>query len=412
MATDLFTPVLNEHTRSVRFFNGRLLSGEAMTDEQKGLRVARELLAQAVGDGIARGFEVKVAVGTSTVQAPALTVGAGVAINRRGEILLLENDTEVRLIRPVNPAQAPDKIFQTCVPPQQGVYIADAGVYLLTVCSIGAANGLAPVTGLGGLQASCNAKYIVDAVQFRLLELPVDKTLLPNPRLRNLVAYQCFGVDGLDDFATDPLGPTPPPSTLLDKIRGTRLTDCDVPLAVMYWTATGGVQFVDLWSVRRRVTETRAASPFVLDDARLATAEAMVLQFQEQIRAIFATAARPELVIGTELFRYLPPVGILPYRSDPTRRGFGVSFFQGLTIRDLYYFEGTKVGYLIDACLRHGPIDLGTREMITVYQIRENMQSLAQGVAVQPAIVFCNGHAPFVSDARYDLAHFNYANFA
>src|SRR5947199_58053 len=177
MATDLFTPILNDRTRSVRFFNGRLLSGEAMTDEQGGLRAARELLAQAVGDGVVQGLEVPEAAA---------------------------------------------------------------------------------------------------AVQFRLLELPVDKTILTDPRLRNLVAYQCFGADHLLDFATDPFGTAGEPRTLLDQIRGTQqLTDCDVPLAVMYWTATGGIQFLDLWSVRRRVTRTKSASPFGLDDTRLATAEAM-----------------------------------------------------------------------------------------------------------------------------------------
>src|SRR5215218_10881664 len=104
MAADLFTPILNDRTRSVRFFNGRLLSGEAMTDEQSGQRAARELLAQAVGEGIAHGFEVREAAGSSTTLAPVLAVASGVAINRRGEILLLNADTEVKLIRPAHQA--------------------------------------------------------------------------------------------------------------------------------------------------------------------------------------------------------------------------------------------------------------------------------------------------------------------
>src|SRR5258706_11713097 len=277
MATDLFTPVLNDRTRSVRFFNGRLLSGEAMTDEQGGQRAARTLLAQTVGDGVAQGFEVKEAVGSSTTLAPVVAIGAGVALNRRGEILLLASDTEVKLIRPAHPSTAPATLFQTCTPPTQGVYVADSGVYLLTVCSLGAANGLAEVSGLGGIQASCNAKYIVDAVQFRLLELPVDPAILSDPRLRNLVAYQCFGVDHLLDFATDPFGTTGEPRTLLDEVRDTQLlTDCDVPLALMYWTATGGIQFLDMWSVRRRVTRTVAPTSFAaVSDTRIATGEAM-----------------------------------------------------------------------------------------------------------------------------------------
>ena len=51
MATDLFTPILNDRTRSVNFFNGRLLTGEDLTADQKANRVAHSLLGQAVGSG-------------------------------------------------------------------------------------------------------------------------------------------------------------------------------------------------------------------------------------------------------------------------------------------------------------------------------------------------------------------------
>ena len=89
-----------------------------------------------------------------------------------------------------------------------------------------------------------------------LLELPLDETLLGAPdRLQNAVAYQCFGIDHLADFATDPFATSTEPQTLLDQIRGTDLTDCDVPLAILYWTATEGVQFVDMWAVRRVIRD-------------------------------------------------------------------------------------------------------------------------------------------------------------
>ena len=58
MANSLFTPILNDRTRSPHFFNGRLLTGEAMADEQRAQHVSNELLAQAVGDGVAYGLEV------------------------------------------------------------------------------------------------------------------------------------------------------------------------------------------------------------------------------------------------------------------------------------------------------------------------------------------------------------------
>jgi hypothetical protein len=415
MAADLFTPILNDRTRSVRFFNGRLLSGEAMTDEQSGQRVARELLAQAVGEGIAQGFEVKEAVGASTTLAPVLSIGAGVAINRRGEILLLAADTEVKLIRPAHPATAPASLFQTCTPPTQGVYVADSGVYLLTVCSIGAANGLAQVSGLGGIQASCNAKYIVDAVQFRLIELPVDKAVLNDARARNLVAYQCFGADHLLDFARDPFGTTGEPRTLLDEVRDTKqLTDCDVPLALMYWTATGGIQFLDMWSVRRRVTKTNAP-PFLaeLSDVRLAASEAMVLQFQEQIAALRSSGTNLASVVASDRFIRLPPIGILPTPGGPASGFLYSTFFNGVKVGGPAFIEGARFDELCREAMRYPSIRVADQELVRLYVLRENRQSVNGGTAsTTPVLVFVNGHVPDRGDPHYDLAYWNYATYA
>jgi hypothetical protein len=415
MAADLFTPVLNDRTRSVRFFNGRLLSGEAMTDEQGGLRAARMLLAQAMGDGVAQGFTVKESVGTSTTLSPVVTIGAGVAINRRGEILLLTSDTQVKLIRPAHPATAPASLFQSCTPPTQGVYVADSGVYLLTVCSLGAANGLAEVSGVGGIQASCNAKYVVDAVQFRLLELPVEPAILSDPRARNLIAYQCFGVDHLLDFATDPFGTAGAPRTLLDDVRDTKqLTDCDVPLALMYWTATGGIQFLDMWSVRRRVTRTNAPTHPLLTDRRLATAEAMMRQHTEQIDDLNRAGALSAVTNGTSYFRYLPPAGLLPLAHGALRGINHESFFSSTTWRGPAFVPDEKLEYLFMTALAYPPIDLESRELVWLYlgvanTGRANAITLP---SMQGFVAFANGYVEYAANARFNLARWNYANYS
>jgi hypothetical protein len=416
MATDLFTPILNDRTRSVRFFNGRLLSGEAMTDEQSGLRAARMLLAQAVGDGVAQGFTVKESAGTSTTLSPVVTVGAGVAINRRGEILLLATDTDVKLVRPAQPATAPVSVFQTCTPPNQGVYVADAGVYLLTVCSLGAANGLAEVSGLGGIQASCNAKYIVDAVQIRLLEVPVDAaTLADVAHLRNLVAYQCFGVDHLLDFATDPFGTTAEPRTLLDALRDSKqLTDCDVPLALIYWTATGGIQFLDMWSVRRRVTRTNAPAHPLLTDRRLATSEAMTKQFQAHIADLLATAAVPAGIAARDSFAFLPPIGIAPLASGASIRGIAyASFFAGRTYRGPLFVNGAKLDPLLRAHVTVAPIDFRNDEMVWLYSVAQNVRAANRGepTAPQTYLIFTSGQIPYQAEAQFNVSYWNYSNY-
>jgi hypothetical protein len=416
MATDLFTPILNDRTRSVRFFNGRLLSGEAMTDEQGGQRVARELLAQAVGDGIAQGFEVKEAAGSSTTLSPVVAIGSGVAINRRGEILLLAADTEVKLVRPAHPSTAPASLFQTCTPPQQGVYVADSGVYLLTACSIGAANGLAQAGGLGGIQASCNAKYIVDAVQFRLLELPVDSSVLSDARARNLIAYRCFGVDHLLDFARDPFGTAGEPHTLLDDVRATKqLTDCDVPLALMYWTATGGIQFLDMWSVRRRVTKTNAPAHPLLTDRRLATAEAMIEQLGEQVGQLRAKGLLTPSLSASSTFRYLPPAGLLPLATGGLPGIHQDSFFSGQTTRGPAFLAGAALRHLLVAALDYPPVDLQSPDVIWLYLGVENFQAVnAVGGSNRPQgfLAFASGHVEYAANARFNLSLWDYANYA
>src|SRR5688572_25562382 len=114
MATGLFTPILNDRTRAPNFFNGRLLTGEAMTDEQRAQHVVHDLLAQGLGDGVAHGLQVEPSKEFNTVDRPVVTVKAGTAISRRGDVMLLAGDTEVELVRPATASAAPQRIFEAC----------------------------------------------------------------------------------------------------------------------------------------------------------------------------------------------------------------------------------------------------------------------------------------------------------
>jgi hypothetical protein len=415
MASDLFTPILNLRTRSPNFFNGRLLTGEAMTDEQRAQRVVHELMTQAIGDGVAYGLDVTLATGSNTIDRPVVRVASGVAMNRCGEILLLATDTQVQLVRPADPAPDPGTTFRTCSPISSGTYVADAGLYLLTMTSIRSGNGLAQVSGLGDTPRSCNIKYIVDAVEFRLLELPLADELLANPnRLRNAVAYQCFGIDHVADFATDPFGTTAEPQTLLDQIRGTDLTDCDVPLAVLYWTATGGVQFVDMWAVRRRITHTRSAVSFPpASDVRQARAEAMVQQFQAQV-ALMAAEPTSTTTTAISRFQHLPPFGMVPVGATAGRDFSLLTFFNSLKTRGPFYVEGSRVSSTLDQALAFFPIDTASDELIWLYRTRENQQAIDDGSGATPrtTIFFVTGHAPWRGDAHYDISKWNYASYA
>src|SRR5205085_8216070 len=102
--------------------------------------------------------------------------------------------------------------------------------------------------------ATCGTRYTVEGVQFRLVELKTSTELGDLRSLRNRIAYECFGVEETRRFQRHPFGPAPSGYGLLDAHRPSLLTDCEVPLALIHWTINGGIEFVDMWAVRRRMT--------------------------------------------------------------------------------------------------------------------------------------------------------------
>ncbi|HYN84771.1 MAG TPA: carboxypeptidase regulatory-like domain-containing protein [Pyrinomonadaceae bacterium] len=311
-ATELLEPVLKGGIRSINFFNGRLLSAEDMSDEQAANRQGRALLGQAVGEGVAYGFEVlKSAPGPN--QEALVTVSAGLAINRRGQTLRLPAATDVALSRTSSGAAASTATFKPCVELQGGVFITDAGVYLLTVAPADGREGRAQTSGLGNTSAPCAARYTVEGVQFRLVQLLKSNQLGDLTTLRSRVAYDCFGAEALRQFEAAPFGQPPKGYGLLDALRPNTLTDADVPLALVYWTKQGGVEFADMWSVRRRPVRPSTTERFgaLADDRRVAETEAMMLQFQEQIASMQGATGLANLR-ADERFAYLPPAGLLP----------------------------------------------------------------------------------------------------
>lgn len=76
MATELRTPILEQGIANTHFFNGRLLTAEALRAEQEANRQQRQRLGQAIGGGVVYGLQVQ---GTSTT---SQTEGATSAVVR------------------------------------------------------------------------------------------------------------------------------------------------------------------------------------------------------------------------------------------------------------------------------------------------------------------------------------------
>lgn len=425
--------ILDGGVRSAKFFNGRLLSGEDLSKEQEAQRIERRRLGQAIGSGIVSGLEVTEAVGVSTDTEPVLNITEGLAINREGQTLALADDIKLSLVKS-NGTNGTNGLngttptsFANCLPPEPGVYVAGAGMWLLTIMPAETTEGKAQVSGLGNVDAACNVKYRVDGVQFRLISLTIDPVDLEDPdQLRNRIAYRCFGTDETTNFQRDLFGPDIASYGMIDDLRPNRLADCEVPLAIIYYTAGDGLVFLDQWAVRRRVIVPDTASrwPLLTSDRRRAEAEAMFHQFQAHLESIRTSMSNVQLpaLQAISRFRMLPAAGVVPLRSNRWPSGFNENaFFNNIKTRGVastpplmpLVIEGARVGALLRDSFSYPPIDVETEELIWVYQVRQNQQAIddAGPNVPQAYVVFSSGHMPYMGDPHYDVNRWNYGNY-
>lgn len=424
MATiELWKPLLenSEGIRTVNFFNGRLLTGNDLKSEQQAQRDADQQLGIALGAGIARGLEVSDAP-ASTKQDPVVTVKAGLAINRLGQTLAIKQAVDVRIV----PQQAANTTktgeFGTCEWVSGEPYIAGPRLNVLTIAPAKGNQGSAQVSGLDPVNVRCNSNVQVETVQFRLL--PFSPTLLEElqkddpelQRLRNRLAYRCFGADQLAKFLTDPFGTDASSFGLLDTLSVTGYTEADVPLAILYLTATKGLVFVDNWPVRRRLCAPDSSPTWspLLGDRRRTEGEAMFLQFQDHIDALWKPRNGRMNIKARDVFDYLPPVGILPVIDDKQPAGFDPeAFFSGLTTRGPMFIDEAKLEYLIRCALAFPPIAANRGELIWTYKVVANATAIASKTGnPHTYLVFASGHMPYLADARLDTARSGYSNLA
>ena len=412
------TPVLSGSAlRSVNFFNGRLLTGNDLSTEQSTLQARQQRLGRITGEGVAYGLEVSDTAASSTAQDPIVTIAPGLALSRSGLALELPSAIDVALARgALTPGGEPGGLFADCQPFAPGTYTAGAGVYLLTFGPASQAEGLAPVSGLGNQIAPCNVADYIETVQFRLIRLALTvDDLADTQRLRNRVASLCFASDVLAQFTRDPFGMPPTTYGLIDDLREQILSDDEVPLAVIGWSIDTGIRFVDLWSVRRRLMRgsTEGDLAAFAGDRRQAEGEAMFLQFQAQL-ADLRSAGTPSALRAQDAFLFLPPVGLLPLERTVSDAGFDVlAFFSDIPCRsDPVFLEGARVEHVLLDAIPFPPIDPHSGEAVRLYLVRENQRRPVGSAASRPFVLFTSGHVPYGAEARFDLALWNFANYA
>jgi len=407
--------ILDGGIRAVNFFNGRLLTGEDLAREQTARREADRRLGLALGDGVAWGLEVQEAKDQS--YGTAATVAAGLAINRRGQTLHLPCAVDVLLSDRNAPKVAITRSFSDCNF-KGGVVAARPGIYLLTIAPDEASEGYARSQSLDEGSVRCNSDALVEAVQIRMLPLEVELDAAAGndmDRKRNAVAWQCFGLEAMANFLIDPLRMPAQLPEPLETLAGKAYTECDVPLAVV--NITTKIEFIDLWSVRRRPTPRGCTGAFSysLEDRRRAEGEAMFLQFQEQLAKLTAASGDIRSLVARDKFVQLPAAGILPMPGDKAGDDAAVSsFFADCKVRDPAFIEGARLESLLRNSYSYPPITPNSGELIWLYWVRENRQAIDLGRDPTPraCLVFTSGHMPYQADARFDVAKWDYANTA
>ncbi len=409
MSVKIQQPVVNGSLRTTNFFNGRLVTGADMTREQAARREAVARIGQAAGEGIVYGLEVEKdsAAGTQ----PIVSINAGLAVNRCGQALYLLQDTSVNLLERESSVAQASNIFGECGEITVGNYTAGYGFYLLVISPAQSNEGSAPTSGLNNAFSTCNTDVILETVQFRRLAIDpflVGETIPNQQKLRNYIAYRCFGTAKAEQFFADPLGFSLDSYGLIDEMRDRTLAKSEVPLAVIHWTASG-IQFVENWAVRRRLTQRNGGGNWtqLLDDRRASEAEAMMRQFENQIERMLIDENNPAAIEADDYFRYLPPAGILPL-GGAGRKGFdAANFFGSPGAANIVNTDGDRLLSLFDEALLHEPIDLRANEKIRLYYVRENVKAIEDGQNVRKVLVFARHSLPFIGVARFDRAEFD-----
>ena len=385
MAKQLLEPALENGIQTTNFVNNRILMAEDLRTDQQANQQKRQQFGMALGAGVVSGLNVTAPAVSPSGQPPILTVTAGLALNRSGQALALPDDTQVALAAAPPGSQPADAgLFANCAV-ASAASAAPGGVYVLLMSPVSGFQGLAPTQNLfpASNTPGCVSRYVVEGVTFRLLPLPLPNELaggLGDPQtLRNRLAYLCYGypndsdIPGFQAFAANPFQFSGSYGAL-DKLRGAdqnSLTDCDIPLALLYWT-DAGIQFCDTWAAQRRPVPPPLDAQWEphVGQRRQAEAEAMFLQFQNQLDALQQSESNPAALTAASRFRYLPAGGYLPTGTGGFNRDV---FFSGVNVLSLPLSDGLTLSdsgrrELIGQSFRLEPIDLSAPPPVFVYE--------------------------------------------
>jgi hypothetical protein len=412
-------PVSDGAIETVRFFNGRLLTGADLTREQRARTGLDARVALTGGNGIAQGLTVERTSLDLAEPRATVTVRAGVGVAPSGLVLELPSDQRIALVREDSTsfATGQPRTFENCGAEAAGTYVAGEGLYLLAAAPSQVSAGRAQVNGLPGDPLNCNVDRDLAGISFRLLEIPrhAYNGISPtDPAFRNRVAYRCFGTRVVPRWATQLYGQTGSGSSMFDHFAASGLTADMLPLALIHFTGALDVTFLDMWAVRRLLTPPDRDDPLASMTAptRAATGRAMLAQFAAHFAELTGPTGALGAVTAQSHFPNLPPSGLLPgLKADDI-----ATFFAGMTARGPIHINSAQLEILLRESLASPALDSSDEAVVWVYAVAENLieaaKDLASPTRPDPYLVFARGDLAYRGDARFNLHRWNYANFA
>jgi len=433
MTSELLFPIIQQdNVRNVHFFNGRLLTGEDLRDEQIAQRKMRQQLGRAIGSGVVSGLRVEPIKSNGRI----IKVTSGLAINLWGQGIHLPENVEVELVASALPGSEGTAVFDRCDDaPVSSLHHGTTSVYILTIAPASEFEGSVPIHQLSdnGKAAGCGRRYAVEGVKFNLagvytnqLQYLSSKTranlselLIKESdqtadlsQLRNYLAHICLGTEEVAAFSRDPYEFARKESSNQEygTRRAAQLTRCEVPLALIHLTSRG-IRFVDMWAVRRRPAPPPLSQewPLLVGSRRKAESEAAYLQFQDHLDWLmdrYSSEALNKLVAKTH-FRFLPPAALIPEKKGENISISWKDFLSGIDCSEEHYIGSARLTDLINRSYTYAAIDLDEGEGLKIYRVREAEIEKA----VIPFVAYVSLHIPALEYAKYDEGRWNFGNY-
>jgi hypothetical protein len=471
--TALNEPVVADGIERVPFFNGRVLTAEDLKAEQDANAAARRRLGRALGAGVVDGLFVQKTSDTTVTVAAGFGLapsGRVVELPQETEVSVVSS-IEREGTAGTKGAFEDCAVQSATVTTGTGAYLLVAEPASTprgrTPRTTLGGDGSRP-----GVAGECGAKRRVEGAKLRLVPFDTrDDALVPPsladgddsgsgdseggdfegvrdlaetiaearergetpaPRhvsmLRNVLAHVCLRTpSALSDTASlydtlrrqaqgeaaDSASTEGPLDVLRRRARRRDAVDGlddAVPLGLLYWSSDR-IEFVDVWSVRRRVHRPDAQRPQPATARRRAEAEAALFQFQDHVADLVDElgAVQRSQLRASDYFTFLPPVGTVPIDRSNRTGLYPPTFFSGLTAREPLFLEGAKLRGLMATAPDFDAFRIQSDVLIWRYHVREDVQS---GDADEPSyLVFANGFVPFAAEPQYNLSRWNYANY-